>query len=77
MKKLLALMISGVVLIGCSAKVETVDYYYAHEAERNSVLEKCNNLSLDEIAKDANCTNAAKAKNQLIFEGMSKIDPKL
>ena len=62
MKKLLALIISGVVLIGCSAKVETVDYYYSHEAERNSVLEKCYNLSADEVSKDANCSNAAKAK---------------
>lgn len=66
MKKLLALMISGIVLIGCSSKVETVDYYYAHETERNSVLEKCYNLSADEVSKDANCSNAEKAKARAI-----------
>lgn len=79
MKKLLMLASTLFVLVSCSKSVEikSVDYYLQHADEMNAMLKKCQNLSLDEYAKDANCSNADKASTKKALDSMSHINPGL
>lgn len=68
MKKILLISCCIVIetgIIGCSPKVQTVDYYMQHESDIQTILNQCYNMSQDEIQKNANCTNAQKAKIRL------------
>jgi hypothetical protein len=80
MKKILLVLCIGLIetaITACSPKVQTIEYYTQHKPEMEEMLKKCNNMSIDEVQKDANCTNAQKAATQLMFEGLSKMKPNL
>lgn len=47
-------------LSACSQKtdVKTVEYYYAHIAEANAVVDACIKKGVEALKSDANCANA-------------------
>jgi general secretion pathway protein G len=65
MRKIIIGFVAAFSLIGCQDKVQTVDYYLQHKNEIEPVLQKCYNMSPDAVSKDANCSNASKAKQQI------------
>ena len=79
MKKLnTILFVAAVALAGCNKEetVQTVDWYNAHEAERLSMIKKCD-ANPGELALSSNCINAKKAANQITVDkrGYQKLTP--
>jgi hypothetical protein len=62
MKNIFLLMIIAI-LAGCSEKVQTVDWYKEHEAERKEMIAKCK-ADPGRLMESANCINAQQAENQ-------------
>lgn len=73
MKRIFHIMNIGLIilflsLLGCSEKVQTVEWYLEHREELEKVLKKCELKSPAEFLKDANCNNAQKAKYEIYIE---------
>lgn len=60
MKNLMIVSVIGLVLMGCTGEVKSVDYYMENESERSATLEKC--ATTQGSHQDKNCMNAAEAK---------------
>lgn len=62
MKIILGLLIglSGMLIVACTQKtdVKSVEYYYAHIAEANGVVDACIKKGAETLKSDANCANA-------------------
>ena len=69
MKKVSFALAVAVILAGCgeSAPVRTVDWYKSHDAERKSMILKCEE-NPGELATTPNCINAKTAANHLAVD---------
>lgn len=69
MKKVSFVLAVAVILAGCgeSTTVRTVDWYKNHDAERKSMILKCEE-SPGELATTPNCINAKTAANHLAVD---------
>lgn len=66
-----AMLIGGMIaLTGCTKEalepVNTVEWYKAHEAEREAMLKKCLN-NPGQLAETPNCVNAKEAASRLFL----------
>lgn len=66
-----AMLIGGMIaLTGCTKEalepVNTVEWYKAHEAERETMLKKCLN-NPGQLAETPNCVNAKEAASRLFL----------
>lgn len=66
-----AVLLSGILaLTGCTKEalepVNTVEWYKAHEAEREAMLKKCLN-NPGQLAETPNCVNAKEAASRLFL----------
>jgi len=66
-----AMLVSGMIaLTGCTKEalepVNTVEWYKAHEAEREAMLTKCLN-NPGQLAETPNCVNAKEAASRLFL----------
>ena len=66
-----AVFLSGIIaLTGCTKEalepVNTVEWYKAHEAEREAMLKKCLN-NPGQLAETPNCVNAKEAASRLFL----------
>jgi hypothetical protein len=72
MKKLLFTLITGMVLVGCSEKINSIDYYVAHEEEAEAEQIKCKKMEGKDIRTEPNCYNAMRAMSQITQSKMQK-----
>ena len=60
MKKLMLLVVAPLIIVACSEKVETIEFYEKNPEVGKTILEKCEVTQGSE--QDQNCINAKKAK---------------
>lgn len=62
----------SVLLTGCGDKVQSVDWYKAHDTERQDRLKQCQRLTPAEKSVDKNCAHAIAADMELFNENNKK-----
>ena len=75
MKKLILGGLVGIMVVGCSDKVQTLDYFVEHESEAIAIQKECEKKNINP-STDTKCYNAeaavAKIQNNKIQKSMNK-----